>query len=159
MHFLTGMGTAHICLIRFNSVSESFDSNKLITHNGFTRLDLNKLTTQNDFLKVWFKSTHDSIFSESWIESTHDSMILFFPSFVSHFLGIQLYFWHGMTFFGLSTQGLTSYDLFWAFNSSAFTDKLSWISSWLKQHLRDLNRFNSWLKMLPDFSIQINPWL
>ena len=38
-------------MIRFNSVSESFDSTQLMTHNGFSGLDLNQLTAQNGFLE------------------------------------------------------------------------------------------------------------
>ena len=55
--------------------------------------------------EFWFKSAHDSRnFSKSWFESTHDSMMLFIPSFVWPFLGVQLYRWLGMTFLGFSTQ-------------------------------------------------------
>ena len=35
----------------FNSVSESFDSTQVMTHNDLTRIDSNHLTTQNGFLK------------------------------------------------------------------------------------------------------------
>ena len=44
------MGTTNF-FIRFNSVSESFDLNQLITHNGFARIDSNQLKTENGFLK------------------------------------------------------------------------------------------------------------
>ena len=82
--------------------------------------------------EIWFKSTHDcktfqnfdsnqltiQNFSEFRFESTHDSMMLSIPSFVWHLLGIQLYCWLGMTFFGASHQVLTSYDLFGLFDLS-----------------------------------------
>ena len=38
--------------IRFNTASESFDLIQLMTHNSFTRLYSNQLTTQNGFLKL-----------------------------------------------------------------------------------------------------------
>ena len=41
----------HLFLIRFNSVSDSFESTQIMTHNCLTRLDSNPLTTQNEFLK------------------------------------------------------------------------------------------------------------
>ena len=50
-----GMGTDQFFFIRFNSNSETFDSTQLMTHNGFTRIDLNQYTTQNGFLE--FDST------------------------------------------------------------------------------------------------------
>ena len=37
--------------IRFNSVSESFDSTQLTIHNGFTGIDLNQIRTKNGILK------------------------------------------------------------------------------------------------------------
>ena len=39
------MGTTHF-FNRFNSVSEGFDLTQLMTYNGFTRIDSNKLMTQ-----------------------------------------------------------------------------------------------------------------
>ena len=104
--------------------------------------------------EFWFKSTHDS--KNFWFDSTHDWMMLFILSFVWPICGIQLNYWLGWPFFGLSTQVLISYDLFWAFDSKAAPDKLIWISSWLKQHLVDLNRFNSWLKGLSRNWLKIN---
>ena len=47
----------------------------------------------------------------------------------------------------------------WAFDSSAFTDKLIWISSWIKQYLGDLNRFNSWYNRFSRNWLRINSWL
>ena len=44
------MGTTHF-FIRFDLVSKSFDSIKLMTHNDFTGNDSNQLTTQNGSLK------------------------------------------------------------------------------------------------------------
>ena len=44
---LPDMGTTHF--FRFNSFSESVDSNQLITHNGFTTLDSNQLAIQMNF--------------------------------------------------------------------------------------------------------------
>ena len=70
--------------------------------------------------EILFKSTHDSKkLSESWIESTHDTMMLFIPSFIWPFLGIQLNCWLGDLFW-LSTQVLTSCDLLRVFDSNAF---------------------------------------
>ena len=66
---------------------------------------------------------------------------------------------HWRIIWGLSIQVLTSYDLFWAFDSSAFPDKSIRISSWLKQYLGDLNRLNSWLKQLSRNCLRINSWL
>ena len=50
----------HVCTTRhgydsflyipFNTVSKSFDSTKLMTHSGFTKIGSNQLTTQNGFL-------------------------------------------------------------------------------------------------------------
>ena len=57
---------------------------------------------------------------EYWFELTHDSMILFIPSL---FLTSYDLFGHStllLTFFGISTQVLTSYDFFLALDSSAF---------------------------------------
>ena len=100
----------------------------------------------------WFKSTEYSkciseIFSnqlmtqkklsESWIESTHDTMMLFIPSFIWPFLGIQPFFenlflfwafnstvdlvtYFGDLFWRLGTQVLTSCDLLRVFDSNAF---------------------------------------
>ena len=124
--------------------------------------------------------------SEPWLESTHDSMVLSIPIFVWHFLGIHLYCWLGMTFFGLLTQVLTSYDLFWAFrlewlfladwfesaHDSSNTSE-TWIDSTYdssgfpgmdSESTHDsvdpqvLIQIDSWPKMLPDF-FQINSWL
>ena len=112
-----------IFFIRFNSVSESFDSIQLMTHNGFTRINSNQLTTQNGLPKFdgliqidsrlkmlpefWFKCTHDRTAfqnfdsdqlmtqktQECWFGPTHDSMILFIFSLL-----------------------LTPCNLFWTFN-------------------------------------------
>ena len=81
------MGT--ILFIRIRSVPESFVSTQLITHNGFTRIDSNQLTTQDRFSK--FDLTHDSKrfqnilnqvnsrlqkLSKTWFKSTYDSKII-----------------------------------------------------------------------------------
>ena len=96
-----------------------------MAHNGFTRIDWNQPTTQNEFLifiqidprlkklpEFWFKSTHNSKnFLESWLKSTHDFIMKFIPSFEWLFGHLTfLLTWYDL--FGLSTQVLTSYDLF-----------------------------------------------
>ena len=81
----------------------SFDSTqpqkvliRLMTHNGFTRLDSNPLTIQCGFLKfasnrlttqkasrILIQTTSRlKNFSESWFEATHDLMMLLIPSFL-----------------------------------------------------------------------------
>ena len=126
----TDMGTTHF-FIRFDLVSKSFYSIKLMTHSDFTGNDSNQLTTQNGSLKFdsqeasriliqinsrlkklefWFKLTHDwKNYLEYWFESTHYSMT-----------SLSVYFWLRMTFLEHSTQLLTSFDLFWAFEWNDF---------------------------------------
>ena len=48
---LAGIGTTHF-LIRFNSVSGSFDSTQLMTRNGFTGLDSDQLILKMDFFNL-----------------------------------------------------------------------------------------------------------
>ena len=38
--------------VRFNLVSESFDSTQLRAHNGLKSIDSNAITTQNGFMKL-----------------------------------------------------------------------------------------------------------
>ena len=167
----TLMGMTH-SFIQFNSVSESFDSTQLMTHNAFTRLDLYQLTTQHGFLKFDSNLTStqkaSSILiqinyrlkkSESWFESIHDSMMLFIPSFVWPYFSIQLCCWLGWHFLGFRLKSWLRVTFLGAFDSSAFPEKLIWISSWLKQYLGDLNRFNSWLKRFSSNWLRINSWL
>ena len=70
-----------------------------------------------------------------------------------------------LTYLGLS---LNFIDLFWISHSSvafvwtflAFDSSAPIrISSWLKQYLKDLNRFNSWLKRVSRSWLKINWWL
>ena len=96
-----------------------------MTHNGFTRIGWNQITTQNGFLKfdsnrlpnrknrILFQinSGHKNL-SKSWFESTHDSTMLFIPSFAWPILGIQLNCRLVWPLFGFSTLVLNSYDLF-----------------------------------------------
>ena len=149
----------------------------LIRINSWLTMALQDLIQINSRLKwiyeVWFQSTHDSKssqifysnqlttqenFSESWVESTHDSIMLFIPSFVWHFLGIEPYWWLGWLFWAFHSSVNFVWP-FWAFDSSAFPDKLIRISSWLKQYLGDLNRFNWWLKHLSRNWLRIISWL
>ena len=110
----------------------------------------------------WFKSTHDSKrFSESWFVSYQlmTQWCYSFPVSFDPFLGIQLYCRLGMTFFGFSSQVLTSYGLFWAFDTSTFPinwfesahDSSSISETWIDS-THDSNGFSrNWLR--------INPWL
>ena len=117
--------------IRFNSVSENFDSTQLMTHKGFTTIHSNKLTTQNGFLKFnsnrfttqkkfpefWLKSTHGSkTFPEFWFKSTHDSeksgILIRINSWLNDTIHFQFTFVTSHDFFEHSTQVLNWYDLF-----------------------------------------------
>ena len=141
--------------IRFNAVSETFDSIQLMTHNGFTRNHSNQLTTQNGFLK----------FDSNRLTTQRASSIFIR---INTWLNSQFH----MSFSGHSTLLLNWYDLFWAFHSSvdfvwpllgAFDSsafrQMVWISTWLKQYVGDLNRFNSWLKRFSMNWFRINSWL
>ena len=89
--------------IRFNSVSESFES----THDW------------QWLHKTWFKSTHDSKWiSEIWFKSTHDSKKFFrilIP--INSWLNDAIHSQLRLTFLGHSTLLLTWHDVFWAFYS------------------------------------------
>ena len=50
--------------VRFNSVSESFDSAQLMTHNDFINIDSNSAHDSKWIYEIWFRSTHDSIASK-----------------------------------------------------------------------------------------------
>ena len=127
------METTHL-FIRLNSVSESLESTQLMTHNGFTRIDSNKLTTQNGFMKfdsnrlmsqkasrilIQINSQLRKLFRilipiNSWLNDAIHSQFR-----VTHFVHSTLLMtWYDL--FGLSTQVLTSSDLFGAFDSSSF---------------------------------------
>ena len=120
-HKLLDIGTSHLIFFRYSFqqtterlifLFDSTQSQKILirlnsTHNGFTRIDSNQLTTQNFWnliqidsqLKIppgfWFKSTHDSKsfqefwvnrlvtqknYLEYWFKSAHDSMLFWIPS-------------------------------------------------------------------------------
>ena len=127
--------------------------------------------------KFRFNSTHDSPWLyENWFKSAHDSeeflkfdsnrvmtqklsvILIRIKSWLNDpkQLSISLTFlcFHSipLPFFGLS---LYIIGLFWAFDSSALIRN----SSWLKQHLEELNRFNSLLKRLSRNWHRINSWL
>ena len=81
-------------------------------------------------------------------------MMLFIPSVIWPYLGIQLYCWLGMTFFlGFPLKRWLRMT-FWGFRLKYLLDKLIWISSWLKRYLGDL--FNPWLKQLSRNWLRIN---
>ena len=73
-------------------LSESFDSTQLMTHDVFTRINSNQITTQNGFYENWLKSTHDSkelsrilIQIISWLTDSNQPLIsLTFDSTLSH---------------------------------------------------------------------------
>ena len=93
---------------------------------------------------------------ESWFESSRDSMMLFIPSFVWPFLGIQLDWWLDMTFWRTFHSSDDFVWPFWGFRLKGLPDLLIWISSWFKRYLRDSNRFNSWLKRLSRSWLRVN---
>ena len=138
--------------------------------------------------KFWFDTTHDSQWRyKNWFKSTHDSKwiseILFKSTHKSKKKTFRILnwinSWHNdaihsqfhMTFFGHSTQLLTwwpilafhsSVNFVWPFKGfrlKCIPDKLIRISSWLKQYLGNLNRFNSLLKRLSRNWLWINSWV
>ena len=147
--------------LRCYSVSESFYSSRLMTHNGFTRIDSNQLTNQSRFLKfdsnrlmtqkasrffIQINSRLNKLFRiliriNSWLNDVIHSLFVWplwafnlTADLVWTYWGFPLKFWLRMTFLAIRLKWLP--------------DKLIWIISWLKQYLGDLNRFNSWLKWI-----------
>ena len=137
MYCQSDMGTTQF-FIRFNSVSERFDSNQLMTHNGFTRIDSDQLTTQNWFLN--FDSnrlTSQKAFRIFWFKSTHYSKN--FPEF-----GFK------------STPGLKSYLEYWfELSHDLLNDSIQLLIllTFLEPSLNFVDR------NFPHFSILINSWL
>ena len=87
----------HVFFIRFNSVSESFDSAQPMSHNGFTRLDSGQVMTQKSFLKIDSNRLTTQKSFQNLDSNQLDSMMLLIPSFVFFaflrmaFFGSQLY--------------------------------------------------------------------
>ena len=146
------------------------DSNHLMTHR-FLKFDSNILTTQNApsiliQIDLWLKTLSRILISiESWLKKLPGTLIRinsrfndiihsqFTFDFVWPFWGHWIQW---LTFLGLSTQVLTSHDLFGGFRLKCLPETLIWISWWLNQYLGDLNRFNSCLKRLSSNWLRIN---
>ena len=127
----SNMGTTHFLFNATQSLNVAIRLNSWLTMalqdliQVSTRLKMvfRKLIQMNSRLKtssIILIQIHGKKLSESWFETTQDSMLLFIPSFVWPFLGFQLSCWLGITYFGLSTQMFTSYDLFGVFYWSVF---------------------------------------
>ena len=127
--------------------------------------------------EIFFKSTHDSKKTFrilNWINSWHNDAIhsQFHMTFFGHstffwkpfpFLGIQLNCWLGDLFWWpILETWYSSVNFVWPFKGfrlKCIPDKLIRISSWLKQYLGNLNRFNSLLKRLSRNWLWINSWV
>ena len=114
---------------RLNSTQSQkvFFSTQLMTHNDPTRIDSNQLTTQSRFLIfnsnrlstqksfqffIQINSRHKKLSRiliqiDSWPKELSGILIR-----INHDLMIRISCWLGWRFLGLSTQVLTSYDLF-----------------------------------------------
>ena len=101
---------------------QNFHSNQLTSQKSVQNLDSNQLMTQWCYS---FPVSVDLFWAFNFTVGLVPITFLGFPSsvdFVWPFLGFRLKYIH--------------------------SDKLIWISSWLKQYLGDLNRFSSWFKRL-----------
>ena len=143
------------------------------THDSksFHNFDSNQLMTQKisilSRINSWLNDAIHSQFRLTFLGAFNSAVHLIWP-----FLGSPLKRWLRMSFFGLSAQVPfrqiysnsswlnQSLGVLSPFNSWFKRLSMNWlkISSWLVD-AQALIQIDSWLQMLPDFSVQIKSWL